>query len=285
MPEASPRSYRVFDYEFAVTAEDPRVAEQISRIFHPFQIAPSRERNRYHLSHATGRPDPWRLRIDDRPLTASPDGPAVLDYLVWHVNSAALRHCPDRLLVHAGSVVAPGGGAVLLVGTSGAGKSTTVATLVRAGWGFLSDELAVIDPATGLVEPHPRPISLKPGSPALTKDLSAGIGGATYVPADVLRRGSMATPEPCRAVVRLDGFDEVPSVSRISRGAAVAAMAAQVLNLREDGAEVVLPTLRHLVAGATCWAARPGQLAHLPALLGDAVTASQAPADDVGPAA
>jgi hypothetical protein len=49
-----------------------------------------------------------------------------------------------RALVHAAAVVAPGGGAWLLVGDTHAGKSTTTATLVQAGWGWMADDQVVL---------------------------------------------------------------------------------------------------------------------------------------------
>ena len=64
------------------------------------------------------------------------------------------------LLLHAGAV-ARGGDALILTGDSGAGKSTLAAMLGHGDWRFLGDEFALVDPATGLLAPFPRPISLK----------------------------------------------------------------------------------------------------------------------------
>lgn len=59
--------------------------------------------------------------------------------------SAALLLCRlNRALVHAGAVVGPDGGAWLLVGDTRAGKTTTVATLIREGWNFLSDDQVIL---------------------------------------------------------------------------------------------------------------------------------------------
>jgi hypothetical protein len=60
--------------------------------------------------------------------------------------SAALLLCGmRRALVHAGAVVAPDDGAWLLVGDARSGKSSTAATLIGAGWDFLSDDQVVAD--------------------------------------------------------------------------------------------------------------------------------------------
>jgi hypothetical protein len=58
--------------------------------------------------------------------------------LIGHVGHA---------VVHAAAVVAPNGGAWLLAGDSRAGKSSTTAALVAAGWDYLSDDSVVLSPA------------------------------------------------------------------------------------------------------------------------------------------
>ena len=60
------------------------------------------------------------------------------------VSAALLLGRQDRVLLHAGGVVAPNGGAWLLVGDSHSGKSSTCATLVRAGWAFLADDQVIV---------------------------------------------------------------------------------------------------------------------------------------------
>lgn len=67
------------------------------------------------------------------------------------------------LLLHA-AVVERGGGALLMTGDSGAGKSTLAAVLAYGGWRLLGDEFGLIDAATGMTIPFPRPISLKNAS-------------------------------------------------------------------------------------------------------------------------
>src|ERR1700712_3780492 len=64
------------------------------------------------------------------------------------------------LLLHAASVEREGR-ALILTGESGSGKSTLSALLAANGWRFMGDEFVLIDPATGLAYPFPRPVSLK----------------------------------------------------------------------------------------------------------------------------
>ena len=66
-------------------------------------------------------------------------------YSMLTLSAALLLGAMGRALVHAGAVVAPGGGTWLLVGDARSGKSTTVATLIAEGWDFLSDDQVVVD--------------------------------------------------------------------------------------------------------------------------------------------
>ena len=71
-----------------------------------------------------------------------------------------------RALIHGAAVAPPtGGGAWVLVGDSGSGKSTTCATLCRAGWSYLSDDQVILSPAErGVrVEGWVRPFHLDTG--------------------------------------------------------------------------------------------------------------------------
>ncbi len=70
------------------------------------------------------------------------------------------------LLLHA-ATVEKDGKALILTGESGSGKSTLSALLGEAGWRFMGDEFALIDPLTGFACPFPRPVSLKNESMAV----------------------------------------------------------------------------------------------------------------------
>lgn len=89
---------------------------------------------------------------------------SLLAYLEWMINVAAVSHLRSRyLLLHAGAVAYRGAGLVLCAG-SGGGKSTLTAGLVAAGFEYLSDEIAAVDPENLWLLPYPRSICVKEGS-------------------------------------------------------------------------------------------------------------------------
>jgi energy-coupling factor transporter ATP-binding protein EcfA2 len=69
-----------------------------------------------------------------------------------------------RLLLHSGGAAAPDGRVVVLHGESGSGKTTLTTALVGEGLSYLTDETVCLDPDTLVVEPFPKPLTVKPGS-------------------------------------------------------------------------------------------------------------------------
>ena len=98
--------------------------------------------------HAGGARVGW---VDDRA--------DVVAFALAGLNRLAADHTPDRLLLHAG-VVERDGRVALLTGPSGRGKSTLTAASVASGAAYVSDELAIVDPATGAVTPYPKALEL-----------------------------------------------------------------------------------------------------------------------------
>ncbi len=96
-----------------------------------------------------------------------------LSLLVGQVTAAATILLRSHLFVHAG-VVGIEGRAWVLVGGSGAGKSSTVGVLVREGALYLSDEIALLDPDGATVAPFTLPLALKPWTLTATGDLPPG---------------------------------------------------------------------------------------------------------------
>lgn len=122
------------------------------------------------LAGASGVHGTIRLDAGDAELRVPGDAEA--DAVGWDLYSAATLACAlllgrmGRALVHAAAVAPPGCRAWLLVGDAWAGKTTTCANLVRAGWNYVSDDHVVLHrDAEGrvAVEGLPRPFHLDQG--------------------------------------------------------------------------------------------------------------------------
>jgi len=93
--------------------------------------------------------------------------------LEWGLNWCVSSHCHQYLVIHA-AVVEKHGHALILPAPPGSGKSTLCAGLVTRGWRLLSDELTLIDPASGQLVPVPRPIGLKNASIEVIRRFAPG---------------------------------------------------------------------------------------------------------------
>ena len=97
----------------------------------------------------------------------------VTPMIEWTMNVCVFQRPHQYFMVHAG-VVACQGRAAILPGRAGSGKSTLCAALVQNGWRLLSDEVALIRPSDGMLQPVPRPISLKEESIETIRRLAPG---------------------------------------------------------------------------------------------------------------
>jgi HprK-related kinase A len=81
----------------------------------------------------------------------------------WTFNVCVFQRPHQYFMLHAG-VVAKDDRALILPGRAGSGKSTLCAALLQNGWRLLSDEVALVRPEDGRLQPVPRPVSLKEDS-------------------------------------------------------------------------------------------------------------------------
>lgn len=173
----------------------------------------------------------------------SPDIVAVFKYLVWDINQFVPQQARDFLFLHAGSVARDDGG-LLLPAPPDRGKSTLVAALLKLGYGYLSDELGLIDPVTSRLYPFPRRISLDESALRFFPGLEQRLDDRVTATWDPLQRhvrpedleAVVAGPSVIRRVVFL-GEDRRgrPKLSPISRAEAVERMAANCFNLYRYG--------------------------------------------------
>lgn len=152
---------------------DAQLSRENAFIDFDISIAPGRAIRRWWRAQA-------RFELDGlepfQPLPANQAAPLFEWSLNWSIASRALGY----LVMHAG-VVARDDEALLMPGFPGAGKSTLCAALVHLqGWRLLSDELAILNPRTGLLSPNPRPISLKNASIDIVSSFPGSRLGPSY---------------------------------------------------------------------------------------------------------
>ena len=157
-------SLRGLSYRFAVRTDDERLGHLVDAVLvglrDPGDTAPVEH---WYSLTSSGRAGTVDVRRDGLEIARGQSHGDAVGWVVWDVNRSAAEASHDHLLFHAGALEA-GGTGVLVPGASGSGKSTLVAGLVRAGLGYLTDELAAFDMARGMLVPYPKPITVKPGS-------------------------------------------------------------------------------------------------------------------------
>ena len=191
-----------------------QVAEGLHRLYADFEIPCQDDFVDFEVE--LGWPSPLRRlvrpqanfvcdgRVPFNPLPRSQCFPM----LEWGLNWVISTHAHDHLILHA-AVVERDGQALLLSADPGSGKSTLCAGLVHAGWRLLSDELALVDLATGRVASIARPISLKNESIEVVRNLGAGV--VLSVVCEGTSKGSVAHMRPPRDSVMRRTEPAVPA--------------------------------------------------------------------------
>ncbi len=162
-------AYTLVDQRVRVRGNRADLQQAMSLVWRPFaDSATSESARRYtydliDLAQA-GIDHPWAARFvllrEGRVLYGSARGDDLVDYADWHAASTALTAASTYAVFHS-AVLDDHGRGLLLPAASGSGKTTLTAALVCAGFGYLSDEAALVDPATRRVHAYPKPLSIK----------------------------------------------------------------------------------------------------------------------------
>lgn len=168
------------------------------------------------------------------------DAGTLLSWLDDALTIGAQERRPDLLFLHA-AAVSRRGRAVLLLADSGGGKSTATWAAVHEGFALLSDELAPVQPAEGLVLPHPRAVCLKvrPPGPWPLPDGTLQSTGGFHVPPDRLPLPAADGPAAIGALVFVGYRPDLaePALSPIGAAACAARLYSHSLNPLAHGAD------------------------------------------------
>jgi hypothetical protein len=252
-------TFRAISYVFRVRTDLPDAARLIPELFEPFacveDLPPDAS---YELTRSEGSdPNPFMVTLGGEVAFRTVTALGVVDELLWHVNREALGRAHGYLAVHA-SAAGRGTHAVVLPASQDAGKSTTVAGLVRSGLTYLTDEGALFRSGSGLLDPYPKPLWLSPESVLALGDLRDRVMPEyrdlnrmrTYVRGIDL--GSPAAPASCRVslIVTPRFLPGAPTtLEPLSRAATLMCLARNAFNLRECG-RAGIGTLRTVVESA-----------------------------------
>jgi hypothetical protein len=153
-------NFACLDLCFSVRASDPVLQALLEDLYAPCTIdrAPDLELT---VTQGDGETASWAVNVDGHCVRTTDHGRTALAHVVWEISQAVLEASAgdSTLLLHA-AAAARGQHAVLLPAASGSGKSTMVAGLVTRGLGYLTDDVAAVDIATGVIRPYPKPISV-----------------------------------------------------------------------------------------------------------------------------
>ena len=155
--------FKIFDLPIRIESNTDQFLEDFGNIFHYFKVA---------------RPNPdlnngisFRVSIDHKSsidcgndvIYRSSDYRYILEYIEYRIYTLLIDRLSNYYLIHAG-VVALNDKAIVLPASSGGGKTTLIAGLIKNGFRYLTDEIGVIDPHTLEVYPFLKPLNMKIGS-------------------------------------------------------------------------------------------------------------------------
>jgi hypothetical protein len=266
----------IFDVRWRIRCADGEAFDLIRRNFREFECsfdsAPPDEQIRVETAART----PWRLIRRDRAPLLVADSYELLYAIEKTVTIDTQHRRPDLFFLHA-AALALDGYAVLLIASSGSGKSTTAWAMTHRGFGYMSDELAPIDLDSMNVQPYPHALCLKdaPPSPFELPESSIITAHTLHVPTDCMA-SVCRHPMPLRAVFfnQYDPNLRVPTVKPLGIGEASALVYSNGLNqLAHDRAGLAAAV--KIAGAATCYGLTTSDLDRTCELLADVLRSNR----------
>jgi PqqD family protein of HPr-rel-A system len=247
---------RALDVSAIVTTDDEHLAAEVAARLGSLASGPASSGlplTTYELVPADRGVD---VRADGRTVGNARGVDAALALVQWHLNRLVAARAGRRLQLHASAVRLADGRMAVFPGEVNAGKSTLVAGLVRAGYGYVTDEMVAVEIGTGWAEGYRKPINLDPGSwplfPGVVPADAADRGDEHLVDPKALHPDALAGPSD--GDVGLVAFPAFRAggptrTTSISTAAALVALVSHCTNLATHG-QAGLDTLAQLVRGA-----------------------------------
>jgi hypothetical protein len=252
-------AFRALSYRFAVETDLREVAHLLADLLGDLRVPPGPGEHVYEL----------RREPHERPFAAYVDGElihrvrtplALVDEVLWHANRTALLRPDPRIAIHASAATWLDRG-LLFPGPANSGKTTLVAGLLCRGATYVTDEAALIDPGSGLVDPYPKPMWMAPKAIRAVAGLQDRLRPeyrelsrvrAYLTPSDV---GAGVASAPTRVdflIAPTFRFGAETSLEPMSRAEGLITLARNAFGLTPFGRDGIL-ALAELVRGAGCY--------------------------------
>ncbi len=233
-----PIDLTVFNVRWRILCADHAANDLLRLNFGEF-LSPTSAQPDESIRIEAGTATRWQLvHRDDEPLPIA-DTYGLLYCVEKTLTIATQRHRPDLFFLHA-AALAIDGNAVLLIASSGSGKSTTAWAMTQRGFSYLSDELAPIDLPAMTVHPYPHALCLKsvPPSPFALPPTTIVTAHTMHVPTDSMANVCRRPTALCAVFFnQYDASASAPSVRPIGAGEATASIYRNGLNqLAHEGA-------------------------------------------------
>ncbi len=188
---------------FAVGGDDPRLDQMARGLYRAARVGSGLPQAYFELENRSGR---FAMVQDGVDLCTSDDLPTFFSQVEWSLTEAAMAGLGHYLQIHAAATVSAGA-AILMVGPPDSGKTSLVIGFARLGARPLTDEIALIDPATLCVHAFPRDFIVHQGTQSEFPEAGASslpfarFEGYSFVPPGDL--STLPTPAPTEAATLL----------------------------------------------------------------------------------
>ncbi len=144
--------------DLTITSDDHRWIDLLAQLWGPF-LCPETD-TRGDRIHIWTEGEQWKVDFFGEWTNFATDPWSLAAAVRNAIVQRAEKRRKGGIPLHAGGV-SRGDELVLISGPAGFGKTTLIMELLKRGWDYFSDDLALIDPDSGLVQPFPKPLQIK----------------------------------------------------------------------------------------------------------------------------